>query len=78
MELNDIGDIVGPELAPQSSPPSRVFHPKAGFEILHGEPSETADEDAFYCYLFHYDPYAYVVDQRPGKGPKMPSTYQIF
>ena len=30
LELNDIGDITGPELAPNSSPPARVFHPKAG------------------------------------------------
>ena len=47
LELNDIGDITGPELAPNSSPPARVFHPKAGIGILHGEPPDPTDEDSF-------------------------------
>ena len=40
LELNDIGDIIGPELAPNSSPPARVFHPTAGIGILYGEPPD--------------------------------------
>ena len=29
LQLDEAGDITGPELAPNSSPPSKVYHPKA-------------------------------------------------
>ena len=78
LELNDIGDITGPELAPNSSPPARVFHPKAGAGVLHGEPPDPTDEDSFYSYIFPDDPNAFVMMQVPGKGQKMESIMEVF
>ena len=79
LELNDIGDIVGPELAPNSSPPARVFHPKAGIGILEEEQSvRPDDEDQFFSYLFPDDPNAYVVTQGPNRGQKMESIMEVF
>ena len=78
LELNDIGDITGPELAPNSSPPARVFHPTAGIGILHGEPPDPTEEDSFYSYIFPDDPNAYVLKQGPGRGQKMESIIEVF
>ena len=78
LELNDIGDITGPELAPESSPPARVFHPTAGIGILHGEPPDPTEEDSFYSYIFPDDPNAYVLKQGPGRGQKMESIIEVF
>jgi hypothetical protein len=78
LELNDIGDITGPELAPNSSPPARVFHPTAGIGILYREPPDPTEEDSFYSYIFPNDPNAYVVKQGPGRGQKMESIMEVF
>ena len=79
LELNDVGDIVGPELAPNSSPPARVPHPKAGIGILEKEQSvRPDDEDQFFSYLFPDDPNAYVVTQGPNRGQKMESIMEVF
>ena len=41
--LDNLGNIVGPELAINSSPPDKVYHPMAGMGILRAEPSITSD-----------------------------------
>ena len=43
LELDNLGNIVGPELAINSSPPDKVYHPMAGMGILRAEPSITSD-----------------------------------
>ena len=78
LELNDIGDITGPELAPNSSPPARVFHPKAGIGILYGEPPDPTDKDSFYSYVFPEDPNAFVLKQGPARGQKIKSIMEVF
>ena len=78
LELNDIGDIVGPELDPNSSPPARVFHPKAGIGILEDEKSRPIDGESSFCYNFPDDPNAYVHSQGPCRGKKEPSIYEVF
>ena len=78
LELDDIGDIVGPELATKSSPPVRVFHPKAGIGILEEETSRPIDGESSFCYHFPDDPNAYVHKQGPCRGQKEPSIYEVF
>ena len=65
LELNDLGDIIGPELSPNSTPPQKVFHPNAGIGILEDELSVTSYGDNFLCYFFPDDPKTYIVPQGP-------------
>ena len=37
LEIDEHGNIVGPQLPPNSSPPSKVFHPIAGIGYLQPE-----------------------------------------
>ena len=68
----------GPELDPNSSPPARVFHPKAGIGILEDEKSRPIDGESSFCYNFPDDPNAYVHSQGPCRGKKEPSIYEVF
>ena len=78
MELNDLGDIIGPELSPNSTPPLKVFHPNAGIGILEDELSVTSYGDNFLCYFFPDDPKTYIVPQGPQKGLRERSLCDVF
>ena len=65
--LDDMGNIVGPDLAPNSAPPEKVYHPKAGIGIVEKELSTTSDGDTFISYFFPNDPKTYIVTQGPNR-----------
>jgi hypothetical protein len=77
LELNDLGDIIGPELSPNSTPPQKVFHPNAGIGILEDEVSVSCG-DNFLCYFFPDDPKTYIVPHGPRKGLRERSLYDVF
>ena len=70
-QLDEAGEIVGPELAFNSSPPLKVYHPKAGVGIKEEEPS-TREDGTFICYHFPDDPDAFVMPYGPHKGKREP------
>ena len=78
LELDAAGDIIGPELVPNTSPPSKVFHPKAGLGIIQEELSSGYDGETFISYHFPDDPNAFVMNQGPNRGERMPSIMQVF
>ena len=78
LELDNLGNIVGPELAINSSPPDKVYHPMAGMGILRAEPSITSDGETYFSYFFPDDPKTYIVTQGPNKGMRMESNYDVF
>ena len=78
MEPDELGDIVGPKLAPNSTPPDKVYHPKAGMGLLEEEPSISPDGDTFINYYFPDDPKTYIVTQGPNRGMRMKSIYNVF
>ena len=78
LELDNLGNIVGPELAPNSSPPDKVYHPTAGIGILRPEPSTTSDGESFASYFFPDDPKTYIVKKGPNRGMRMDSNYDVF
>ena len=78
LELNDLGDIIGPELSLNSTPPQKVFHPNAGIGILEDELSVTSYGDNFLCYFFPDDPKTYIVPKGPRKGLRERSLYDVF
>lgn len=59
LEIDEHGNIVGPQLPPNSSPPSKVFHPIAGIGYLQPELSVSCG-DTFVSYNFPDDPKAFV------------------
>ena len=59
LEIDERGNIVGPQLPPNSSPPSKVFHPIAGIGYLQPELSVSCG-DTFVSYNFPDDPKAFV------------------
>ena len=77
LELNILGRIIGPKIPPNTLPPSKVRHPKAGIGHLQPERS-IMDDDIFACYEFPEDPKAYFVTYGPNKGKRYPSLYDIF
>ena len=78
LQLDEDGDITGPELAPNSSPPSKVYHPKAGVGYIEEEPSRRPDGETFMSYHFPDDPDAFVMPSGPQKGKRMPSIFEVF
>ena len=78
LELNDTGGIVGPDLLPNTLPPSKVLHPKAGIGHLQQEYSRTSDGDTFVNYEFPEDPKAFIVPHGPNRGKREPSIYNVF
>ena len=79
LELDNLGNIVGPELAPNSSPPEKVYHAMAGIGILRAEPSVTSyGGETYISYFFPDDPKTYIVPQGPNRGMRMDSNYDIF
>ena len=74
LELDDDGYIVGPNIPKNASPPARVFHPKTGIGIFHGE----SGDPAFFTYLFPDDPDAHEVSEGPKKGQKIASMCEVF
>jgi hypothetical protein len=78
LELDDMGDIVGPKLSPNTLPPDKVFHPKAGMGIVEEEPSTTSDGDTYINYFFPDDPKTYIVTQGPNRGMRTRSIYNVF
>ena len=77
-ELDDLGNIVGPKLSPNSLPPDKVYHPEAGIGIVEEEPSVTPDGDTYINYFFPDDPKTYIVNQGPNRGMRMRSIYNVF
>jgi hypothetical protein len=77
LQLDGAGEIVGPELAPNSSPPLKVYHPKPGVGIKEKEPSKREDV-TFICYHFPDDPDAFVMPYGPHKGMREPSFFEAF
>ena len=71
LELDEAGDIIGPELAFNSSPPLAVNHPKAGVGLIEEEPSRRED-GTFISYHFPEDPNVFVMPYCPQKGKKEP------
>ena len=67
LELDDLGNIVGPKLSPNSLPPDKVFHPEAGMGIVEDEPSITPDGDTYINYFFPDDPKTFIVKQGPNR-----------
>ena len=57
-----------------ASSPARVFHPKIGIGICHGE----SRDPAFFTYLFPDDPDAYEVSEGPNRGQKIASICELF
>ena len=86
LELDDTGGIVGPDLLPNTLPPSKVLHPKpwpkpwakAGIGHLQQEYSRTSDGDTFVNYEFPEDPKAFIVPHGPNRGKREPSIYNVF
>ena len=70
LHLDEAGDIVGPELALNASPPLKVYHPKAGVGIKEEEPSRRED-GTFISYHFPDDPNAFVMPYGPQKGKNL-------
>ena len=77
LQLDEAGEIVGPELAFNSSPPLKVYHPKAGVGIKEEEPS-IREDGTFISYLFPGDPDAFVMPYGPHKGEREPSYFEVF
>ena len=77
LKLNDWGDIIGPQLSLNSTPPHKVFHPNAGIGILEDEVSVSYG-DNFLCYFFPDDPKTYIVPHGPRKGLRERSLYDVF
>ena len=78
LELDHLGNIVGPELAPNSSPPEKVYHPMAGIGLLRAESSVTSDGETYISYFFPDDPKTFIVTQGPNRGMRMDSNYDVF
>ena len=78
LELDNLGNIVGPELAPNSSPPEKVYHAMAGIGILRAEPSVTSYGEIYISYFFPDDQKTYIVTQDPNRGMTMDSNYDVF
>ena len=78
LELDDMGNIVGPKLSPNTSPPEKVYHPQAGMGIIEDEPSTTPDGETYINYFFPDDQQNYVVTQGPNRGLRMRSIYNVF
>ena len=78
LELDDLGNIVGPKLSPNSLPPDKVYYPEAGIGIVEEEPSVTPDGDTYINYFFPDDPKPYIVNQGPNRGMRMRSIYNVF
>ena len=76
--LDDLENIVGPKLSPNSLPPDKVFHPEAGMGIVEDEPSITPDGDTYINYFFPDDPKTFIVNQGPNRGMRMRSVYNVF
>ena len=55
LKLDELGGIVGPDLPPNTMPPSKVLHPKAGIGYKQQELS-TSCGDTFVSYEFPDDP----------------------
>ena len=75
LQLDGAGELVGPELAFNSSPPPIVNHPKAGVGIIEEEPS-IREDGTFISYHFPYEPNAFVTPYGPQKGKQMPSIFK--
>ena len=71
LQLDQAGEIVGQELAFNSSPPLKLYHPKAGAGIKEEEPS-IREDGTFICYHFPDDPNAFVMPYVPQKGKREP------
>ena len=78
LELDEMANIVGPKLAPNSVPPGKVYHPMAGLGIVEDEPSSTSDGETFINYFFPDDPKTYIVTQGPNRGKREKSIYNVF
>ena len=77
LQLDEAGEIVGPELSSNSSPPHKVYHPKAGVGIKEEKPS-VREDGTFISYHFPDDPNAFVMPYGPQKGKQMPSYFEVF
>ena len=66
------------ELAPDLSPPEKVYHRVAGIGLLRAESSVTSDGETYISYFFPDDPKTFIVAQGPNRGMIMDSNYDVF
>jgi hypothetical protein len=77
LELDELGGIIGPRLPPNTKPPCKVLHPKAGIGHIQQELSISCG-DTFACYEFPDDPKAFIWSHGPNRGKREPSLYDVF
>ena len=77
LELDELGGIKGPKLPPNTTPPCKVLHLKAGIGHIQQELS-TSCGDTFACYEFPDDPKAFIWPHGPNRGKHEPSLYDVF